>query len=138
VLRTYKIASNEISTLRIELIRRGLTMPRLAKEMAIDYRNLRNQIAAGRVRDRIAHRIEQFLGLPVFNSLEEFRRRSSVNALAGCDLWLALLPQLRGLATQFRVRGRSRLKHRLELLEAIAAHVVEIQSIKNEKTEQNH
>ena len=93
---------NDFATrsLLIQMISEGVNQRQLADRCGVDIRLIQNQLASNFPSQRARFRVENALKIPIWSTLEEFKRAAEIAQLFGFDPRLANFSTLKDFARQ--------------------------------------
>lgn len=128
-----KSSSVSSSLPRIALIRHGLSTKDLSEKTALAIGTVRGTLN-GCVKCTVTRRrIEAILG-PIWTGTDDLRVVAILSPILGKDPALVHIHSLRRMASEMRIRGRSRFRKKNELINAMAAALTEQKTVGGTKT----
>ena len=119
----------QTDTLRIEMIRRGLSVDGLAALSGISVESMANQLAGNFPSRRMRLVVEKVLNMPMWSGADEFNSRLEFERSAGRDLILLTVPEMKCWAKELKIPRRYKATSRSSLISLLQNHFSE--SVKN-------
>lgn len=119
----------DVTLLRIELLKRGITPRELARRCGISWAAIRLRLSRGfcASNQKLRYLIEDGFGYNFWSSSHEWKRRAALKAAAGFDPYFASLKQLREFASSRGIPWNDNCHplRRAELLQTIASRLLQ-------------
>lgn len=123
-----RAVSPESTIVRIELLKRGLSVQELADLCGLAYSTLRHELAYGFPEQTVRLKVDSVFGQPVFSTPRAFKRRRALAAAIGFDPYLTKKTELQTWATNHGCpfSNRGRIFRKAELIEKIASRQLQL------------
>ena len=122
------LKATEIDALKITMIQRALTVERLANDCGVKLTTMSNQITKNFPSLRLRLVVEDVLTIPIWSNVAEFQDRRALATRCGYDPFVLSITELRQRITKLKIRGRSKNRHKGNLINLIRHHFSDVKT----------